>query len=150
MFEKSQFFNFWCIVSTFTKEWKKAWEIFLRFSDDKMVFSIMLKITWDVLFYSKHKVWTIFCPTSTAGTSCGKFSFLWLTLKILILARHMCWNNRATVSSLPLWIKLEHYRTIFDFITIIFNDFEFSCMHFLQNSFSNAPYRQKALILTQL
>ena len=43
----------------------------------------------------------------------------------MLLARQVCWNNHTIVSSLPLWVRLEPCRTIFAFISLFFNDFEF-------------------------
>ena len=78
---KINFVRFWRVVSTFTKGRDRGKQFFLRFYAGYHVFSIMFKIAWEVLFYSKRKVRTISCRMSLIGALCDKNSLLWIQLK---------------------------------------------------------------------
>ena len=79
--KKINFVRFWRVVSTFTKGRDRKKQIFLRFYAGYHVFSIMFKIAWEVLFYSKRKVRTISSRMSLIGALCDKNSLLWFSVK---------------------------------------------------------------------
>ena len=79
--KKINFVGFWMVVSTFTKGRDRGKNIFLRFYAGYHVFSIMFKIAWEVLFYSKRKVRTISCRMSLVGGFYDKNSNMWFYLK---------------------------------------------------------------------
>ena len=52
-----------------------------RFYLVKVIFVRHFESFWELLFYSKRKVWTISCRMRTSGASCDKNSLLWFQAK---------------------------------------------------------------------